>query len=372
MNEEEISKENDKPTYELTDTSKVIDGHTVYRIKAIRDFRFYTSIDRVKIPIVVSKGELGGWVSSEHNLSQNPNCWIRGNAVVMNSAIVRPNYTYYGSYGILINGNAVIRDQARIIGSEIYITGNAIIRDRALVYSETNIFDNVLIEGNASIGDVFMAGDIYTHIILKGNVIIRNNARIHGVATLDENVIIENNAFICSPGGIPDRSLRLNRYEAITKVDGTYISGHCRIKDDARIMCGCFVEGFSGVIGGNAVISHSEVRFDFRIDGNARVLGSDIKDGTITDNAIIYKSNIEDCTVRGDSYIYKRLIDSHKTREMIIDEPSRICEEETKELQESNYIKEKELEKKHNGYITTSYLKRKGIKVPEFKSETKK
>lgn len=55
--------------YELTTETKLIDGHKVYRIKALKSFK--TIIGRR-----VNKGDLGGWVESEDNLSQDGTCWL--------------------------------------------------------------------------------------------------------------------------------------------------------------------------------------------------------------------------------------------------------------------------------------------------------
>ena len=55
--------------YELTTETKEINGHTVYRIKALKSFD--TIIGRT-----VNAGDLGGWVESEDNLSQDGKCWL--------------------------------------------------------------------------------------------------------------------------------------------------------------------------------------------------------------------------------------------------------------------------------------------------------
>ena len=60
--------------YELTPETKLIDGHTVYRIKALKSFK--TIIGRK-----VNKGNLGGWGESEANLSQEGLCWLFDDAV---------------------------------------------------------------------------------------------------------------------------------------------------------------------------------------------------------------------------------------------------------------------------------------------------
>jgi hypothetical protein len=56
--------------YELTDETKQCGGKTLYRIKALKDFSD------------VKSGDLGGWVESEDNLSQQGECWVYGDAVL--------------------------------------------------------------------------------------------------------------------------------------------------------------------------------------------------------------------------------------------------------------------------------------------------
>lgn len=65
--------------YKLTDETTDVLGITLHRVKALKDF------DDVK------KGELGGYVESERNLSQAGNCWVYGNARVYGNAWVYDN-----------------------------------------------------------------------------------------------------------------------------------------------------------------------------------------------------------------------------------------------------------------------------------------
>ena len=62
--------------YELTDESILIDGCSIYRIKALKDF------GRVKA------GDLGGFVEREKNLSHEGDCWVCGDAQVFENARV--------------------------------------------------------------------------------------------------------------------------------------------------------------------------------------------------------------------------------------------------------------------------------------------
>ena len=75
--------------YELTSETKVINGVKLHRIKALESFGR------------VEKGELGGWIESEKNLSQDGNAWVYDNAKVGGNAEV--------------SGNAVVGESADFI-----------------------------------------------------------------------------------------------------------------------------------------------------------------------------------------------------------------------------------------------------------------
>lgn len=74
--------------YELTDETIEVYGTALHRIKALKDFGN------------VKKGELGGYVESEHNLSQEGNCWVCGNAEVYDNAEVCGNADYITIKGL--------------------------------------------------------------------------------------------------------------------------------------------------------------------------------------------------------------------------------------------------------------------------------
>lgn len=61
--------------YRLTAETMRFDGVMLHRIKALKDFGN------------VEAGELGGWVESEKNLSQEGNCWIAINAKAYANAL---------------------------------------------------------------------------------------------------------------------------------------------------------------------------------------------------------------------------------------------------------------------------------------------
>jgi hypothetical protein len=97
--------------YKLTNETKKLFGITLYRIKALKGFSN------------VRKGELGGWIENEHNLSQNGNAWVYGNGWVCENARV------YGNARVCDNarvyGNAWVCDNAMVSGNA-WVCGDAI------------------------------------------------------------------------------------------------------------------------------------------------------------------------------------------------------------------------------------------------------
>lgn len=63
--------------YEITDTVHQ-DNPNLKRIRALRDIPRHG----------IKKGDLGGYIESEHNLSHDGDCWISGSAVVYGNAEV--------------------------------------------------------------------------------------------------------------------------------------------------------------------------------------------------------------------------------------------------------------------------------------------
>lgn len=108
--------------YELTDETIEVYGTALHRIKALKDFGN------------VKKGELGGYVESEHNLSQEGDCWVCGNAKVYDNAEVFGN--------AWVCGNAEVYDNAKVFGNA-EVCGNAdyiTIKGLGSKYRNTTIF----------------------------------------------------------------------------------------------------------------------------------------------------------------------------------------------------------------------------------------
>ena len=93
--------------YELTSETKIVFGHILYRIKALSSFG------------CVSAGDLGGFLESEKNLSQNGNAWVSGNAEVYGNAEV--------------SGNARVSGNAWVSG-DAWVSGNAEVSEIGAIF----------------------------------------------------------------------------------------------------------------------------------------------------------------------------------------------------------------------------------------------
>ena len=124
--------------YELTNETKEFGTRTLYRIRALRDIPKHE----------VVAGDLGGWVESESNLSQDGDSWVSGRARVYNDARV---------YG------------------DAYVTGNAHVYGDARVYNDARVYGNAWVHGDArATGDAHVYGDA----IVSGHACITGNARL--------------------------------------------------------------------------------------------------------------------------------------------------------------------------------------------------
>ena len=114
--------------YKLTKETKEVYGLKLFRIEALKDFGD------------VEKGEKGGWIEKEENLSQENNAWIYGNARVYGNAEIYGNASVYGN--------------ARVYGNaEIY--GNARVYDDAEIYGKASVYGNAEIYGKKLISGYF-------------------------------------------------------------------------------------------------------------------------------------------------------------------------------------------------------------------------
>jgi hypothetical protein len=94
--------------YELFGEVETVKSYNPERLVPVRRIRALKSFGKVK------KGDIGGRVESEANLSQEGNCWVSKNSYVVDNARVYEDAIVDGCYRIA--GNAQVFGQARLTG----------------------------------------------------------------------------------------------------------------------------------------------------------------------------------------------------------------------------------------------------------------
>ena len=172
-----------KKKYELVPSDK----EGLFRVKALRYFGD------------VEKGEIGGYVSGEDNLSHDGDCWIYNNAIVRDNARVCSN--------VKVSGNAEVRDNAVVcenawVHGSAKVCGNARVCSNARVFCDAEVCDDAWVHGSATI---------------DGNAIVRCDAEVHDNAYVYGNAIVSGTATI---GG----DAEIGGYAVIAKKIGDYMT----------------------------------------------------------------------------------------------------------------------------------------------------
>lgn len=89
--------------FSLTSNRKIIFGTQLFQIKAEKNFSN------------VTKGELGGWIEKESNLSQYGDAWVSGDACVFGNARVSGDAMVYGNAKVCAKMNYT---KGRFIGGQ--------------------------------------------------------------------------------------------------------------------------------------------------------------------------------------------------------------------------------------------------------------
>lgn len=219
----------------LKDNTSLRLGNTVYRIRAIKNFGD------------VKAGDIGGFVASEANLSQEGNCWIYDDASVFENAKVSGNAKIYDS---IICENAEIKDSAIVTDTSL-IKGNSLVKDDAFIINSV-LGENSVVKDQAKATLVIM----FDNSCICGNAII-NDTKHPLLVYMLENSCIGGNATIC--GGT---------FSGNAKIFQSYITN--------------FVFGlYRPVFNGNMEVRHPDEMIVINVAGLDRILARDSDDGII-------------------------------------------------------------------------------------------
>ena len=112
--------------YKLTDEKIGVEGKALYRIEALKDF------------CEIKKGDKGGFIESEDNLSQEGNAWVYDDACVYDNAFV--------------TDDALVYDNARVY-NDARLSDNSRVYENACVYGTSCVYDNARVYGTARVTD---------------------------------------------------------------------------------------------------------------------------------------------------------------------------------------------------------------------------
>lgn len=124
--------------YKLTDETIEVEGKTLYRIEALKDF------------CEIKKGDKGGFIESENNLAHEGNAWVYDDACVYDNAFVTDD--------ALVYDNAIVYNDARLYdNSRVYenacVYGTSCVYDTARVYGTARVTDDACVCGTARVYD---------------------------------------------------------------------------------------------------------------------------------------------------------------------------------------------------------------------------
>ena len=162
--------------YKLTDETINLNGATLYRIEALKDFG------------EIKKGDKGGFIASENNLSHEGNAWVSDDACVYGSACVYGDACVFGCACVydnaLVSGNGQVYGNARVCG-------NARVYNHAYVYGDARVY-----------GDTFVRGDAR----VWGNSRVYGNARVTDDACVCGDALVRGYACVCGDAEISNKS----------------------------------------------------------------------------------------------------------------------------------------------------------------------
>ena len=148
--------------YKLTDETISLNGATLYRIEALKDFG------------EIKKGDKGGFIESENNLEHEGDAWVSDDACVYNNARVYGNARV--SDNSRVYGNSLVYGNAQVYGNA-RMCGNARVCGNAYVYGYTNVYGNSLVYGNARVSD---NAYVYDNASVSDNARVWGNVRVYG------------------------------------------------------------------------------------------------------------------------------------------------------------------------------------------------
>lgn len=164
--------------YKFTGETKEYLGRVLKRIVCVEPFGH------------VKRGELGGWIETEENLSQLDEAWVSreaivyGNAAICSRAMVLDHACVYG--------NACITGDAKICG-QANVYDNALVLENGLLHGNAKVYGDAIISGNAKVcnkAEIFDRAKVSGDSVVCAEAIVSGSAQVYGEAFISGDATI--------------------------------------------------------------------------------------------------------------------------------------------------------------------------------------
>ena len=235
--------------YKITDKQHP-QCHNLFRIEALTSFSG------------VEKGDLGGYIEKESNLSQEGECWVYDNAMVYSDARVFGNASISGE--AMVYGNARVSDEAVVFGearvfSKAMVFGKAKVSGNAMVFDDVRVFDDARVYGSVRVFDdaevygiarvfgiarVYGKASVYGDAMVYGDAVVSGNAKVYGKIDrgyLDKGHYYEKefnliNLIDCSLGVLPINGI-LRVYKRVRKTLKAEFDNSFQYPEKGEVVC---------------------------------------------------------------------------------------------------------------------------------------
>ena len=293
---------------------------TVYRIIAMKNF------DNVM------KGDLGGWIESEINLSQEGLCWVYDESVVYGKAKIEKNAKVIDDSTVCdyatVTENSTITRMSKISDTSI-VSGNAQINNSSIL-GESEILGNakvvnsficgttdcsihysnqkLKIFGNATLKDVSIHGapHIFDNAYLEGEIDIEHTPKIYGNCVIKCKMPI----FICDAVEIFE-SANITCEYIDNKNNSLHIRNSVKLFGNCNINASGAFRGYVKVYGQSSINGKIRIEDECEVFGEARLYGK--HEIVLFDKIKIYghggiNAENKDILISGQKEIYKKTI----------------------------------------------------------------
>ena len=173
--------------FEVVDT-KEHEGHTLYRIKAMKNFSD------------IKKDDLGGWIENKDSLSQTNYSWVYPTGIVYGDSTISKDAKIYGKvFNSTITDDAVVLEKGIIDDTELL--SNVIIDGTiksSKIFGGCKVFSGQYIENTLMYGNTILVGKIkiissnVCNALIYGDNIFIDDTKVQGAVIMGDDIHITN------------------------------------------------------------------------------------------------------------------------------------------------------------------------------------